>query len=195
MMPKPTTPAHIVDLIKAKKLRPEGVEVRDGQEMAHSDPFRYVRRVDLPDKHLMGWSVHYQRARKRVTRYFADRANGGRDEAYAAALHFASALPADNGEIRVLLRRLLPRKTCRSGMPGVAKLMRHPPDRGAFWVAYWDDASGHKVQKKFSVARYGEEIARELAIEARRQATERYRVRLAELLGDAQAELIGRALT
>ena len=143
---------------------------------------RRVRRVDLPDKQLVGWNVRYQHGREVVSRYFADATHGGRAKARAAALRFASEREQDGGELLALLRRLSPRKNTRSGMPGVARLVRHPPDRGACWLAYWDDARGHKVQKKFSVAVHGEDMARELAIEARRNATEAHRKRLAELL-------------
>ena len=145
----------------------------------------YVRRVDLPGKQLVGWNVHHQRGRKIVSRYFADRAYGGREEAYAAALRFASEREQDGGELVQLLRRLSPRKDTRSGMPGVARYVRFPPDRGAFWLARWTDASGRKVQKKFSVSVHGEGMARELAIEARLAATEGHRKRLAEVLGGA----------
>ena len=145
---------------------------------------RYVRRVDLPDKQLVGWNVHYQRGRKVVSRYFADTAHGGRNAAHAAALRFASEREQDGGELVLLLRRLSPRKDCRSGIPGVARYVRHPPDRGVYWVAYWNDAPGHKVQKKFSVSIHGEEIARELAIEARRNATKAHRKHPAELTGE-----------
>jgi hypothetical protein len=126
--------------------------------------------------------VRYQRGRKIVSRYFPDSAHGGRDEAHAAALRFASEREQDGGELLALLRRLSPRKTSRFGFPGVARLVRHPPDRGTYWVAYWNDATGHKVQKKFSVSIYGEDMARELAIEARQNATKAHRKRLAELI-------------
>jgi hypothetical protein len=144
---------------------------------------RYVRRVDLPDRQLVGWHVHYQRGREQVSRFFADQAHGGRDGAHVEALRIAAEREQDGGELVLLLRRLSPRSDTRSGIPGVTRLVRRPPDRGAYWVAYWNDAPGHKVQKKFSVALHGEDAARELAIEARRQATERHRLRLAELLG------------
>ena len=144
---------------------------------------RHVHRVDLPGKQLVGWGVRYQRGRKIVARYFPDSAHGGRDEAHAAALRFASERDQDGGELLALLRRLSPRKTSRFGMPGVARVVRHPPDRGTYWVAYWNDETGHKVQKKFSVSIHGEDMARELAIEARRNATKAHRKRLAELLG------------
>lgn len=146
---------------------------------------RYVRRVDLPDKQLVGWHVHYQRGREAVSRYFADTAHGGREEAHAAALRCASEREQDGGELVLLLRRLSPRKDSRSGIPGVARFVRHPPDRGAYWEAYWSDAPGHKASKKFSVSVHGEDQARELAIKARRNATKVYRKRLAEVLGAA----------
>lgn len=152
---------------------------------------RYVRRVDRPDRQLVGWHVHYQRGREQVSRFFADRAHGGPDEAHAEALRFAAEREQDGGELVLLLRRLSPRSDTRSGIPGVTRLVRRPPDRGAYWVAYWNDDLGRKVQKKFSVGLHGEDAARELAIEARRQATERHRARLVELLGEAAADRSG----
>jgi hypothetical protein len=152
---------------------------------------RYVRRVDLPDRQLVGWHVHYQRGREQVSRFFADQAHGGPNGAHAEALRFAAEREQDGGELALLLRRLSPRSDTRSGIPGVTRLVRRPPDHGAYWVAYWNDDLGRKVQKKFSVALHGEDVARELAIEARRQATERHRTRLAELLGEVAADRIG----
>lgn len=149
---------------------------------------RYVRRVDLSDRQLVGWNVQFQRGREAVSRYFADAAHGGREEARAAALRFASEREQDGGELVALLRRLSPRKDTRSGMPGVARYVRFPPDRGAFWLAHWTDPDGYRVRKKFSITVHGEDTARELAIEARRNATRAHRKRLAEVLGRTDEE-------
>ena len=146
---------------------------------------RHVYRIDEPKKHLVGWRVMYQRVRLRVARHFGDRTHGGRDDAYAAAVRFASERDQDGGELLALLRRLSPRKNSRSGIPGVTRIARSQPDRGAYWLAYWNDGDGRKVQKKFSVSIYGEDAARQLAINAREHATETHRERLAELLGPA----------
>jgi hypothetical protein len=154
-------------------------------DKTHPEKSRHVHRVDLPGKQLVGWGVRYQRGRKYVARFFTDRAYGGRDEAHAAALRFVSGRRQDGDELLALLRRLSPRKTSRFGLPGVTRLARSPPDRGAFWVAYWNDVHGRKVQRKFSVSVHGEYLARELAIETRRNATKAHRKRLAELLGPA----------
>ncbi|MGY2048501.1 AP2/ERF family transcription factor [Methylobacterium sp. JK268] len=73
---------------------------------------------------------------------------------------------ATDRESLALMRRLRPRRNCRSGLPGVSRFIRKASGT-AFWVAYWDDAQGRKIQRKFSVSIHGEEEARRLAIDAR----------------------------
>jgi hypothetical protein len=88
----------------------------------------------------------------------------------------------ENGERLALLRRFLPRKNSRSGIPGITRI-EGGPGRGACWLAYWNDRTGRKVQKRFSVRLHGEDGARKLAAKARFKATERQSKRLMRLLG------------
>lgn len=54
--------------------------------------------------------------------------------------------------------------------PGVVRLNRRRPDRDGVWVAYWRDEADQPMQRRFSIAAYGEEMAQALAIRARRGA-------------------------
>ncbi len=138
----------------------------------------YIGRVDRPAKRLVGWDVYVFHEGRRFTRFFSDERFHGREGAYAAARQFALTL-GDRSEFLALLRRLKPRQNSRSGTPGVARY-DGGPDRGPFWLAYWDE-DGRKVQKKFSVSVHGEERARELAFKTRRKAVKEHVRRLAQL--------------
>ncbi len=137
-----------------------------------------IARVDQPDKRMVGWRVYVSYEGRRFLRLFSDKQFHGRRGAYAAARRFALEL-GDRSEFLALLRRLKPRQNSRSGTPGVARY-DGGPDRGPFWLAYWDE-DGHKVQKKFSVSVHGEERARALAIKTRRNAVKGHVKRLSQL--------------
>ncbi|ACA19247.1 Pathogenesis-related transcriptional factor and ERF protein [Methylobacterium sp. 4-46] len=114
----------------------------------------------------IGWLATSDRAGRAVTRHFADETFGGEAAARAEAERFVAAPAATDREGLALMRRLRPRRNCRSGLPGVSRFVRKASGT-AFWVAYWDDAQGRKIQRKFSVSVHGEEEARRLAIDAR----------------------------
>ncbi|MFE1598677.1 AP2/ERF family transcription factor [Methylobacterium sp. ID0610] len=113
-----------------------------------------------------GWMVTALRDGGVVTRHFADEHHGGSAGSRSEAERFAAGSAVCGREGLALMRRLRPRRNCRSGLPGVSRFVRKPSGT-AFWVAYWDDAEGRKIQRKFSVSIHGEEEARRLAIEAR----------------------------
>jgi hypothetical protein len=116
-----------------------------------------------------------------TSRLFQDRHYGGRLDAQKAAEQFAASLGPCDTELLALLRRFLPRKNTRSGIPGVSRLPKQR-NRGPTWLAYWNDGA-RKVQKRFSVKRHGEDEARQLAISARLKAMESYIARFEELAG------------
>lgn len=135
-----------------------------------------------------GWQVRYQVLGQAHFRYFADRHFGSADAALAAATTYASHNLRLHRELLALHRRLAPRATCRSGMPGVSRYDA-APGRGAHWLAYFDDpVTGRRKAKRFPVSTFGELAARLLAMEWRTRAVaaqlDRY-LRLLELLDAA----------
>jgi hypothetical protein len=142
--------------------------------MGHPAP----ERVEMASKQLMGWWVRTTHDGKPLRRFFSDREFGGPDQAHQAALQVTSQL-GDRTEIGSLLLRLRPRKNNRSGIPGVARYQGGSA-RGPFWLAYWEE-NGRRVQKKFSVAVYGEQRAEELATAAREEAVQAHVQRLETL--------------
>jgi hypothetical protein len=137
-----------------------------------------IRRVDFPDKQLVGFLVQAWHDGHRIRRFFSDRRYGGKQRALQVARGFAAQLGRGD-EFAALLRRLKPRKNSRFGEPGVARYERET-SQSPFWVAYWDE-DGRKLQKKFAVSLYGEARARELAHKVRQKAVKAYVKRLTEL--------------
>jgi hypothetical protein len=116
------------------------------------------------------WVVRVIRRGVTKNKVFSDAVFGGKQLALKAARawrdDFVAAAPDNPYDLH---RRLVRRRNNRSGIPGVARY-----DGGAhrkpFWTAYWDDPEKGRRSRKFSVALHGEHGARELAIEARREA-------------------------
>jgi AP2 domain len=127
-----------------------------------------------------GWQALVSLNARRHTRYFPDRDYGSADLSLRAAQDFAHRDIELHLEYLALRRRLQPRANSRSGIPGVARFSDRK--RGDFWAAYYDDREGGvRKMKRFSVAQFGEEQARELAIEFRTESMEPFRRRLEEL--------------
>lgn len=153
---------------------------RNSPESRTSDDngFRMYRSVN----NGFGWLVNITVDGIKYCKYFADATFGSTELARAAAEAVASRDKAIHEELLVLRRRLKVRKNCKSGHPGVGRFegdKTHAPNWAASWV---DSSSGRRLSKRFYVAAHGEEAARELAIEARHEATQIDQARLEQLL-------------
>jgi hypothetical protein len=131
-----------------------------------------IARIDLPDAGTHGWQVRLQRRGVKYAKYFADRVHGGEDESFEAARCWRDRL----------LRQMERRETVRicsrsvrnsSGVVGVSKVtvMAANGLEYQFWQATWSPERGKRRCVKFSVKRYGEERAFELAVRARQRGT------------------------
>ncbi len=56
-------------------------------------------------------------------------------------------------------------------------------NHGPYWLAYWDDNSGNRVSRRFSISRYGEQNAFTLALRAREEGVRHFRKRYDKLVG------------
>jgi hypothetical protein len=121
-----------------------------------------------------GWVAQYVVDGQVTRRFFSEAAHGGAEGARQAASAFAWRDIEAHMERLATHRRLAPRRNTRFAMPGIGRYER--PDGSDFWMAYWDDETGRKRHRKFSVARFGEEGARALAVEARLEAIEALRL-------------------
>lgn len=140
---------------------------------AHPTPpyAKGISRIDDDRKHSHGWKATIRRASAYIQRIFSDGSNGGREAAYQVAVAWVNEqfkkypVKSRLDSIQHL------RRDNRSGVSGV---YRYPIDGsnppGAHWGAKWRLTPNTLPQnRKFSIARYGEEKAKRLAIQARIQ--------------------------
>ncbi|MEN8694890.1 MAG: AP2 domain-containing protein [Akkermansiaceae bacterium] len=131
-----------------------------------------LARIDLSGSSTHGWQVRLQRRGVKYAKYFGDRVYGGAESSLRAARGWRDELliqisEAEQGEaVRVCTRS--PRN--RSGVVGVSKVT--VTTNGAdyqFWQATWSPQVGRRRTVKFSIMRYGERAAFQLAVEARKK--------------------------
>jgi AP2 domain len=144
--------------------------------MVVSKALRNISRIDFKtangDRASGGWEVRIQRRGKRVEKFFADRALGGRRKALEEAKSFRDEQLAKlrRYSIKELAKR--PSRRNRSGLVGVRRSTQSEV-RGdwrydyVFWVAQWTDANGRRCTRSFAVSRYGEDGAFQRAVAAR----------------------------
>ena len=146
-----------------------------GQSSAKTkaNPMRYIRRVD--DKGHHAWKVAVRRAGQYIHQYFVDTAHGGTAQALAAAIAWRDQTVAEltGADYAVWRRELMP-PTNTSGIVGVSRgfVLKKRGKRTvkfAMWTAYWQNANGKRSTRAFSVNKYGEEEAKQMAISAREE--------------------------
>lgn len=159
------------------------------------DPALYgISRVDSTKKSQHGWQVTIGRHRAKHTRFFADLLYGGQQRALREAQRYrdevASKPMISRREYASIVRR-----NNNSGFPGVCRtnqLDRQGRPR-EYWLAFWPKESGGTGRAKFSIAKYGETLAFQLAHSARQEAVSR--LEGPHLTFDVQHEwLAGRSL-
>ena len=130
-----------------------------------------ISRIDLPEIRSHGWQVRLSRRGRKFSRFFSDRKYGGREVALGIAREFRDELVARlpdrerSGAAGKLTRRNI------SGVVGVSRIIvRTAMARYEFWQATWSPNPGVRRRVKFSIRRYGEKRAFELACAVRREA-------------------------
>lgn len=129
-----------------------------------------IARIDLASAGTHGWQVRLQRRGVKYGKFFSDRSNGGQRAALAAAMRWRDALLGQlGGDDAARVCRRSARN--RSGVVGVSKVTVTGPNgvEYLFWQATWSPAPGKRRTVKFSVRRYGERQAFEMAVRAREQ--------------------------
>ena len=128
-----------------------------------------ISRIDLPLMKTHGWQVRLRRRGKLFSKFFSDRKHDGVDNALVIARSYRNELiktlpdPVRAGAEGKLTRRNI------SGVVGVSRIViKTGTRRYEFWQATWSCESGVRKRMKFSVRRYGEERAFELACDARK---------------------------
>lgn len=123
-----------------------------------------ISRIEQPEKKHFGYYVRLTWRGCQYAKFFSDKKYGGKQEALAAAERYFDELdeqmPLDSQVGRMSVRN-------RSGVVGVSRTKS--VSRGhyyEYWQARWGSGNQRK-SAKFSIHKYGEEQARELAIKAR----------------------------
>jgi hypothetical protein len=140
---------------------------------------RHLRRVDNEHTRTHAWVVSLQRNNRITIKMFSDSVWGSNDKALAAARQWRDqqTLPADEYAYEMGRRNRL-RRNNSSGLVGIARYERPlrpdgKPGGDAFWQASWIDDNGRQRKRKFSVKRWGEETAKQRAIEEREREVSR----------------------
>lgn len=137
-------------------------------------PHRYIRRIDNDRTRTHSWHVTIRSRNQAVTRHFSDSVHGGKRKALKAAIAFRDEILAKvrTPSYAAWLRRK--RRNNTSGIVGVARYVNvsqtHRQSEYPYWQAFWRDNNGKRHTRTYSVLKYGERKARQLAIEARQTA-------------------------
>lgn len=130
-----------------------------------------IARIDLPDQCTHGWQVRLQRRGIKYAKFFSDRTHQSPAHALQTARAWRDELLqqlASQDQTRICQRS--PRNN--SGVVGVSKVTVSGPNgvRYHFWQATWSPQPGKRQCVKFSIKRYGDSEAFELAVQARTEA-------------------------
>jgi AP2 domain len=126
-----------------------------------------ISRIEQPSKNNFGYYVRLTRQGTQYAKFFADKRYGGKRKALKAARDLYHELV----EVMPPAKSSVGRKTVRntSGVVGVSRTKSTRKGHTyEYWQAWW--GSGEERQSvKFSILKYGEDEARQLAVKARKK--------------------------
>lgn len=137
-----------------------------------------ISRFDDDIRMTHGWRVSLRRHGKMLVENFPDKKYGGRQKALRLARQYRDELlrkfpPISRKEVCRIRR-----SNNKSGIAGVCtyakryKLKDGTVKETRYWEASWPGEEGKNVGVNFSVRKYGEELARSMAIRARQRGIE-----------------------
>ncbi len=144
------------------------------QHSTDNIPNYAIARIDLPDQRTHGWQVRLQRRGIKYAKFFSDSSYADPGIALANALAFRDQLVSELETQAKNQARICTRSTRNSsGVVGVSKISITAANGATyhFWQATWSPQPGKRCCVKFSIKRYGESEAFELAVQARTEAT------------------------
>lgn len=133
-----------------------------------------ISRYDDNKRRSHGWRVSLRRHGKRLVENFPDKKHGGRQRAFKLAQKYRDGLLRKFPPISRKEVCLIKRSNNQSGISGVCTYAKGYKLRDGsyretwYWEASWPGENGKKVSVNFSVNKYGEELARSMAIRARK---------------------------
>ena len=133
---------------------------------------RYIQRID--SRHH-SWKVALRRMNVSMYKYFTDAIYGGTSQALEAAIAWRDEVVAKHASARYAIwRRERVHPTNKTGLVGVYRgvSVKKRGDRVykfCYWQGYWTGIDGKSHSRMFSIKKYGEEEAKELACRTRRE--------------------------
>lgn len=135
-----------------------------------------ISRVDNVASRTHGWLVTIQRRGVIYRKHFSDGVHGGKSKSFAAAKGYRDEVVASHPPLSMQEYSSIVKRNNRSGVVGVCRYCASetrelPEERQRwFWVASWPLADGRRKRVKFSIKKYGEEAAFQMALKARNDA-------------------------
>lgn len=133
-----------------------------------------IARIDLPAQRTHGWQVRLQRRGIKYAKFFSDSSYGSPQSSLSTARTWRDQLISELEIHAKNQARICTRSTRNSsGVVGVSKIIVTAANGATyhFWQATWSPQPGKRCCVKFSIKRYGESEAFELAVQARTDAT------------------------
>ena len=130
------------------------------------NPNYAIARIDLPGASTHGFQVRLQRRGIKYAKFFSDRVHGTPQHALDAARAWRDALIEKLSDQTRICERS---QRNSSGVVGVSKITVVAANGNSyqFWQATWSPRPGQRRCVKFSIQRYGDREAFQLAVEAR----------------------------
>jgi hypothetical protein len=150
--------------------------MKENEKLA--DPDYGISRFDDDIRNTHGWRVSLRRYGKMLVGNFPDKKSGGRQRALKLARQYRDELL---GKFPPISRRemcQIKRSNNKSGISGVCtyakpyRLRDGTLKETRYWEASWPGKEGKNISINFSVNKYGEELARSMAIRARMRGLE-----------------------
>ncbi|HRQ88336.1 MAG TPA: hypothetical protein PLA50_06035 [Bacteroidia bacterium] len=129
-----------------------------------------ITRIDQPEKKNHGFYVRITHRGKGHQKYFPDKSLGGKAKALKAARAYRDALLSKMPKYKREAAAKKKRRIKQSGVVGVTHVVsKSAKDKVyEYWQAAWLDTERRRRTAKFSISRYGDDKALEMAKKARR---------------------------
>lgn len=127
-----------------------------------------VSRIDQPEKHNHGFYVRLTRNGKKFAKFFSDKKFKGKNKALIAAKAHYAELAAKNPPMPRKKFAQIERRSSKTGIVGVSKIIKEVKGKSyKFWQATWSPKVGTVQKQAYSIKKFGDAKAKELAIKAR----------------------------
>lgn len=129
-----------------------------------------ITRIDQPEKKNHGFYVRITHRGKSHQKYFPDKASGGKTKALKAAKDYRDKLLSKMPKYKQEAAAKKKRRIKQSGVTGVTHVVSKSPKGKVYeyWQAAWLDGGSKRKTAKFSISRYGNDKALDMAKKARR---------------------------